>query len=136
MRSARPIQFLILLPCLAALLSGCSSEGTKVGVKAAESNGVRIEMTTSPDPMQAGDNVVMIHLTDMSSGQPVVDANVTISAFNELAGGGDRESGRSQGNGDYNVPIKLGIPDKYNLDIEVQRPGEQDSDATFTINAG
>lgn len=100
-----------------------------------DSNGLKIDLTAQPDPAQSGDNVFTIRLTDDSTGQPVVNANVTVSAYNQLAGGGDRESGRSQGDGTYNVPIKLGIPDQYRLDVEVQRPGHDDSDVSFTVDA-
>jgi hypothetical protein len=125
--------FVILLPALA--ICGCSPRASKVGTQVSDSNGVKIELTAYPDPAIAGANTFYVHVTDDDTGQPVVNANVTISAYNELAGGGDRESGRSQGDGTYMVPIKLGIPDRYNLDVEVQRPGHDDSDTTFTVDA-
>jgi hypothetical protein len=126
---------IVLLLLMATMITGCSSRGTKVGIQAQESNGVRIYIAIDPDPPQAGDNKILVRLVDLASNQPIVDANVTVSAYNELAGGGDRESGRSQGDGEYDVPMKFGIPDSYRLDVEVQRTGQQDSDASFTVTA-
>jgi hypothetical protein len=126
----------VVFVLLTALLTGCSPKVAKVGTVAAISNGVRIELTASPDPPVAGDNTFVIRLADSTTGAPIVNANVTISAYNELAGGGDRESGRSQGDGSYNVPIKLGIPDTYKLNVQVQRPGHDDADTQFSITSG
>jgi len=119
----------------AAMTAGCSKKPAKVGAVSADNNGLRITLTSLPDPPQSGANTFTIKLTDSASGVPVVNANVTISAYNDLAGGGDRESGRSQGDGSYNVPIKLAIPDKYRLDVQVQRPGHDDSDVQFTVES-
>jgi hypothetical protein len=116
-------------------LLGCSQKAAKVGLKAQESNGVRIYISSDPDPLQTGDNTLIVKLMDIATNEPVVNANVTVSAYNELAGGGDRESGRSQGDGQYNVPVKLGIPDSYRLDVQVQRPSQPDSDATFSVTS-
>ena len=127
---------LFFIPFLVLLTPGCSSKGSKVGNLVSDSNGVKIELTSNPDPPIAGDNTFTITLTDDSTGSPVVNANVTVSAYNELAGGGDRETGRSQGDGIYDIPIKLGIPDRYKIDVVVQRPGHDDSNTEFMVNAG
>jgi hypothetical protein len=129
-------RYLILIVVTALILTACSSKGTKIGSKALISNGIRIGLTTDPDPPHSGDNKVIVRLLDAATGEPVVNANVTVSAYNALAGGGDRESGRAQGDGEYDVPIKLPIPDTYKLDVQVQRPAQPDADATFEVTAG
>jgi len=117
------------------LINGCSQKAQKVGDQVQDVDGLKIELTSDPDPPRTGVNNFYVRLTDDSSASPVVNANVTISAFNDLAGGGDRESGRSQGDGSYRVPITLGIPDDYKLDVEVQRPQHDDADVEFLVTA-
>ena len=101
----------------------------------AENNGVRVVAVCNPAPPRSGDNVFTFTVTDSGTGQPVVNANVTAGTFNKLTGGGDRQAGRSQGNGIYEVPIKFGIPDTYELDVTVQRTGQPDAQARFTVEA-
>src|SRR5579862_995069 len=104
-----PIALCIAIWALAALVSGCSNKLSPSGPVAQEKDGLHIQLVTDPNPAQVGDNTLTVTVTDGNTNAPVVNANVTISAYNKLAGGGDQETGRSQGNGVYNVPIKLPI---------------------------
>jgi hypothetical protein len=126
----------LFLLLMSACLAGCSQHAPPIKTMTTDSNGIKIDLMSDPDPPLVGANKFIIRLTDDTTGAPIVNANVTISAYNALAGGGDRESGRSKGDGTYEVPITLAIPDSYKLDVEVQRPSQDDSDAEFDISVG
>ncbi len=126
--------FFVVL-AISILITGCSKKAAKITTLSTDNNGVKIALSSAPDPPQAGSNTFTVRVTDDATQAPVVNANVTISAYNDLAGGGDRETGRSQGDGTYNAPVKLGIPDKYKIDVQVQRPGHDDADAQFMVEA-
>jgi hypothetical protein len=128
----RTLPLLLILPFL---IAGCSKKPSKIGTLSSDNNGLHIELTSLPDPPQAGSDTFTIKVSESASGAAVVNANVTVSAFNKLANGGDRETGRSQGDGTYSVPINLGIADKYTLDVQVQRPGHDDSYTQFKVDA-
>jgi hypothetical protein len=118
-----------------ALISGCSNKLQPSGPAAQDKDGLHIQLVTDPNPAQVGDNTLIVTVTDSGTNAPVVNANITINAYNKLAGGGDQETGRSQGNGVYNVPIKLPIADQYTATVTVQRTGQPDVSAQFPIAA-
>lgn len=117
-------------------LPGCSPKPQATGPVAQDSGDLHIVLTTDPSPLRAGDNTLIVTVTNSATNQPVVDANITITAYNKLAGGGDTETGRSQGNGVYNVPIKLPLADQYMATVTVQRVGKPDATVKFPLDAG
>jgi len=116
--------------------AGCSPKPEATGPQAADIGGLHIVLAADPSPVRVGDNTLIVTVIDSSTNKPVVDANVTVSTYNQLAGGGDQETGRSQGNGVYNVPIRLAIMDMYKTTVTIQRVGKPDVSAQFTLNAG
>lgn len=127
---------LLILLFTLLLLPGCSPKPRASGPVSQDSGGLRIVFATDPSPLRTGDDTLIVTLTDESTNRPVVDANVTITAFNQLVGGGDTETGRSQGNGVYNVPIKLPIADQYMATVTVQRLGKPDVSVKFPLDVG
>ena len=123
---------LVVLP----MLSGCSAKPGASGPVAQDSGDLHIVLATDPTPLRVGDDTLIVTITDQATNQPVVDANITVTAYNQLAGGGDTETGRSQGNGVYNVPIKLPIADQYMGTVTVQRLGKPDVSVKFPLDAG
>ncbi|HEX5323621.1 MAG TPA: FixH family protein [Capsulimonadaceae bacterium] len=120
---------------LAGLLSGCSAKVGPSSPVAQNAGGLHIQFATDPNPPRVGDNTLIVTLTDSKTNAPVVNANVTGAAYNKVAGGGDQETGRSQGNGVYNVPIKLPTPDQYTANITVEQIGKPDVSAKFPLSA-
>ena len=129
------IAFCAAILALAALVPGCSDKLQPSGPVTHSAAGLNIQLATDPNPPQVGDNTLIVTVTDATTNAPVVNANITISAYNKLAGGGDQETGRSQGNGVYNVPIKLPIADQYTATVTVQRSGKPDVGIQFPIAA-
>lgn len=126
----------LVLAAALVLANGCSPRPQASGPVGQDSNGLHIQLATDPNPLRAGDDTLIVTVTDLATSQPVVNANVTITAYNKLAGGGDTETGRSQGGGVYNVPIKLPIADQYTATVTVQRLGKPDSSVQFPLDAG
>jgi hypothetical protein len=117
-------------------MTGCSPRPQATGPVAQDSGGLHVVLTTDPSPLRVGDNTLIVTLTGQATSAPVVDANVTVTAYNQLAGGGDTETGRSQGNGVYNVPVKLPISDQYTASVTVQRLGKPDVTVKFPLDTG
>ncbi len=115
-------------------LPSCSEKKPWAGPLTQQDNGVVVQMSTLPNPPSVGDNTLIFNMHDAASQAPVVNADLTVSSFNQLAGGGDKETGRSQGGGTYNVPMRFGVNDAYTIDVRVQRPGQPDAEVKFTID--
>jgi hypothetical protein len=77
------------------------------------------------DAAQTGDNTLIVQLNDATSNAPIPDANVTAAPSTDLINMQGTESGRSQGNGIYYIPIRFGVPDKYMVTVNVQRTGQR-----------
>lgn len=94
-----------------------------------------ITLSASP-PAHTGDNTFVVTLKDAASGAPVGNANVT--ATPEMMSPrlpGTPTSGRAQGNGTYNVPIRLGVATRYVVALHVERTGHPAADASFPVEA-
>ena len=116
-----------LIPGTILLLAGCSPKpATPVKSTTQTASGLTIQMTTNPAPPHTGDNILNLTLTDSATGAPVGDANITATP-NMLAPRepGQSNSGRAQGNGDYQVPLRLPIATQYDLQVEITRRGGQ-----------
>ena len=75
-------------------------------------------------PPHTGDDTLNLTLRDAATGAPVADANVTATP-NMMAPRepGQSNSGRAQGNGVYQVPLRLPIATQYDLQVEISRRG-------------
>lgn len=98
--------------------------------------GVTAALTTTPTPPHTGDDTLILTLMDASTGTPVGDANITTTA-NMLSPRlpGSPVTGRAQGNGVYQFPVRLGIATRYNIQMRVERPGHASATFTFPIEA-
>ena len=136
----------------ASLKPGLGARGPQVAVAAAgrlfveddpirrarDPDGQRADRPDDHDapPPHTGDDTLNLTLTD-ASGAPVGDANVTVTP-NMLAPRepGQSNSGRAQGNGLYQVPMRLPIATQYDLRVQIeQRNGRPPVTVSFPLEA-
>ena len=87
-------------------------------------------------PPHTGDDTLNLTLTD-AAGAPVGDANVTATP-DMLAPRepGQSNSGRAQGNGLYQVPMRLPIATQYDVQVQIeQRNGQPPVTVSFPLEA-
>ena len=116
------------------LLSGCVRTPIIPPATRQTNAGMSIALTSSLP--HTGDNTISIMVTDASTKSPVGNANVTATA--EMVSPrlpGTSVSGRAQGNGLYNIPLRLGVATRYNLTLHIQRPGQATATVVFPIDA-
>ena len=83
-----------------------------------------------------GDNTFSVKLVDDSTQTSVGNANLSATAdMLSPRLPGSPVSGRAQGNGFYNIPVRLGVAAQYNLVIQIERPGHPPANVTFPIEA-
>jgi hypothetical protein len=132
------MRFPILFALLAlVLVSGCNRPApTPAKPSAQTAGGMTITLTTLPSPPHSGDDTLVVTLNDAQTNMPVGNANVTATAT-MLAPrtSGAAVSGRSQGNGVYNVPVQLGIATRYEVKLHIERTGQPPVDVLFPIEA-
>ena len=79
----------------------------------------------------------MVTLNDDTTHKaPIGNANIT--ATPEMLSPhlpGASTSGRAQGNGVYNVPIRLGIATRYNIALHIERTGLPPTEVSFPVEA-
>ena len=130
----RPLNSLSVLIVLGLLLPGCAHTHTDTASTQQTNAGVNVALTsTSP---HTGDNTVSITVTDANTKSPVGNANINASA--EMISPrlpGTEVSGRAQGNGLYNIPVRFGVATRYNLILHIQRPGQPTATVVFPIEA-
>jgi hypothetical protein len=126
---------------------GCSPKVTGSQHQSREAGGVLVAVSVRPGlpqdsetavnatGAQVGDNTLTVELRDDKTNAPIGDANVTAAPASDLVGQQRGESGRSQGNGIYLVPIRFGVPDKYTVIVTIDRPGRSETSAQFSITA-
>ena len=121
----------------AALLAGCSPKAAPSVMPATQRvGGLTVQMTTTPTPPHTGDDTLNLTVAD-AAGAPVGDANVTATP-NMLAPRmpGESNSGRAQGNGLYQIPMRLPIATKYEVDVQIQqRNGQPPVLVSFPLEA-
>ena len=94
-----------------------------------------ISFTANPPP-HVGDNSFQVTVADAASSAPVGNANITVDPeMLSHPGTGTKTSGRSQGNGVYLLPVRLGIATRYDVSLHIERPGKPATDASFPIEA-
>jgi hypothetical protein len=130
----RQLCLFVLLTICGLLFSGCVRTPILPPATQQTNAGVNVALTsTSP---HTGDNTISIMVTDANTKSPVGNANVTATA--EMVSPrlpGTPVSGRAQGNGLYNIPVRFGVATRYNLTLHIQRPGQPTATVVFPIEA-
>jgi hypothetical protein len=115
-------------------LFGCSPKPVTTDVKQVV-NGLNVEVTSNPPEPHTGDNDIELNIRDATTGMPVVDANVagtaTMTAPNVQ---GPTQTGRSKGNGLYEIPVEFAAVSSYAISIQIDRPGHTTTDLNITID--
>jgi hypothetical protein len=96
--------------------------------------GLVVALETQPSPPHTGDDTLILTVTDAASGAPVGNANVTVAAdmtAPRLVGAD--VSGRAQGNGRYEVPVRLALATRYTIRVRVERAGQSPANVAFSI---
>ncbi len=127
-----------LCAALALFSSGCAPRPAPPPAAAAPlaQNGVSATLASTPSPPHTGDDTLILTLTDTQTGAPIGDANVSASAaMLSPRLPGTPVTGRAQGNGVYQVPVRLGIATKYTVQVLVQRPGHPTAVFSFPLEA-
>ena len=116
-----------------ALVSGCSSPRQTIPAQTITAGDLKAVVTPEINPPTIGDNTLDLNLTD-STGVGVPIANISATATTPLTGNtGATESGRSQGNGSYRIPIHTPLTEKYTVTITIERTGKSDVVMTYII---
>jgi hypothetical protein len=109
-----------------ALASGCSSPKHVINPQTVKVADLKAVIAPEIDPPTIGDNTLDFYLTD-STGAGVPIANISATATTPLTGNtGATESGRSQGNGSYRIPIHTPLTELYIVTITIERTGKSD----------
>jgi hypothetical protein len=105
--------------------AGCSKSTQSQQVLTQTSGDLTVQFT--------GEDTAVVTVT--SNGQPVDDANVLATAnmrAPKLAG--SPASGRFEGNGQYNVPLRL-VATTYDVDVKIVRLNKPAVELTFPVEA-
>ena len=130
----RPVNSLAILVIFGMLLPGCTRTHTVPATEQQTTGGMVI--TLNSNSPHTGDNTITISVADANTKSPVGNANITATA--EMISPrlpGTQVSGRAQGNGLYNIPLRLGVATRYNLTLHIQRPGQSSATVIFPIDA-
>lgn len=112
---------------------GCSQDHTQK-VQTQTVGDLTIQFTIQDWPPHSGDNTAVI--TVLSNGQPVNDANVVATAnMTSPKLDGSPASGRFEGTGQYNAPLRF-VAASYDVDVKVVRINRPAVDVTFPLDAG
>ena len=119
---------------LAFLLAGCSKPiAPSVSHKTVGDLAVSFTAATAP---HVGDNSFQVALADLATQSPVGNANITANPeMLSQNGTGSQTSGRSQGNGMYLIPVRLGIATRYDISLKIERPGKPAAEVSFPVEA-
>ncbi len=126
------------LPVLALLVAGCGTHPAPPMVRsgAQTSQGLTATLVTTPAPPHTGDDTLVLTLTDAVTHMSVGDANV--SAVAQMLSPrlpGSPVTGRAQGNGVYQIPMRLGIATRYSVQVQAQRPAHPTAVFIFPLEA-
>jgi hypothetical protein len=125
-----------LLAVAALAAAGCSHPTNQKTIQTQQNSGLTVTMTTVPSPPHSGDDTIDLDVTTTATGLPLEGANITATA-DMLAPkiAGSQVSGRSRGNGRYEVPVRLGIAAKYDVHVQIVQQGQAPVDFVFPIEA-
>ncbi len=123
---------------LLTLAAGCGKPAMPPPAPSAvqTSAGLTATLATTPTPPHTGDDVLILTLSDAATHAPVGDANV--SAIAQMLSPrlpGSAVTGRAQGNGVYQIPIRLGIATRYRVQVQAQRTAHPVATFTFPLEA-
>jgi len=116
-------------------LAGCSAAPATTNVTTVV-DGLTINVTSDPPEPHTGDNNLEVTIRDVKSGMPVVDANVAgtvVMTAPRLTG--VTQTGRSKGNGLYEIPTVYATATTYDISIQVERPGHPAADVNLSLEA-
>jgi hypothetical protein len=123
-----------IVTMLASFLGGCSQPKQSSAPTSKVAGDLTVTFTTSTPPPHSGDDTGIITIVQTATGQPVSDASVVATAnMTGPKADGAPASGRSQGSGRYEVPLRL-IATTYDIDVHIERPGQPAVDVTFPID--
>lgn len=118
------------------LLTGCKRTAPPPVAPSVQTLGdVRAALTTVPIPPHTGDDTLVITLTNPTTNQPIGDANLTaltVSLAPHLPG--VPTTGRAQGNGLYDIPVRFAIASTYRVELTVQRIGHAPVTFAFPLD--
>ena len=126
---------LTLATALMVVLTGCSRT-TVLQPLSPQIAGSTVVTLTSGSLAHTGDNTLTVTLADSATGGPVGNANIT--ATPEMLSPrlpGASTTGRSQGNGLYTIPVRLGVASRYNIALKIERPGNSMAEVSFPVEA-
>lgn len=124
----------IFWPSCFLLLAGCSHPAPTVTAHKTVGD-LAVSFTADPPP-HVGDNSFRVSVADAETQAPVGNANITADPeMLSQSGTGTKTSGRSQGNGLYFIPVRLGVSTRYDITLHIERPGHPDADVSFPIEA-
>ena len=124
-----------LLSALAGMLAGCSRSLAPSVPSSQTVAGMVVKLTTTPPP-HTGDNTFVVTLADAQTQAPIGNANITVTP--EMLSPrlpGSPTSGRAQGNGSYNLPVRLGVATRYDIVLKIARPGQTETEVSFPVEA-
>lgn len=124
-----------LIFTLMGMLAGCSRTPAPVAPSTQTVAGMVVTLTTSPPP-HSGDNTFALTLANARTQSPIGNANITVTP--EMLSPrlpGAPSSGRAQGMGGYSLPVRLGVATRYNLVLEIERPGRPKAEVVFPVEA-
>jgi hypothetical protein len=116
------------------LLAGCSHPISSAAPQQT-TDGLLVTLTSGA-AAHTGDNTLTFTLADAATGAPVGNANITATPdMRSPVMRGVNTSGRAQGNGLYNIPVRLAVATKYSLLLHIERPGHAAADFAFPLEA-
>ncbi len=131
----RSVVSLALAAILVSALTGCSRTAAPVPLPPQTVGSTTVTLT-SGSLAHTGDNTLTLTLADAATGMPVGNANIT--ATPEMLSPrlpGSSTTGRTQGNGLYTIPVRLGVASRYNITLKIERPGKAAAEASFMVEA-
>lgn len=123
-----------LLVGAAIALSGCSPRAATTTSPQQTVSGMVV--TLKAGSPHTGDNTLTVTLADAATQASIGNANITAKAdmLSPRLPGTD-VSGRAQGNGRYEIPVRLGIATRYNIVLHIERPSQPVADVSFPLEA-
>ena len=115
--------------------TGCSHPTAPVALPP-QTAGSTVVTLASGGAAHTGDNTLVVTLADAATGTPVGNANIT--ATPEMLSPrlpGASTTGRSQGNGLYTIPVRLGVASQFSIALKIERPGKAASEVSFPVEA-
>lgn len=116
-------------------LAGCSAPPVTTNVTKVV-DGLSINVTSDPPEPHTGNNNLEVTIRDAKTGVPVVDANVAgtvVMTAPRLTG--VTQTGRSKGNGLYEIPTVYATATTYDISIQIERPGHAAADVNLSLEA-